>query len=574
MARFRELLRWQTAATVLGYLLGIALVAAPLALEQSLENVRFADRLGTVPVEVSICHNGYSSLDTGILGTIYLRRTGSFGFGACVRATQPPEAGDTLSSYIDESFVQRNAELIEHPSEIASAYAHAFTRAFWHEFWRNEGVLGALGILVVIAFRRTTGSGIDDRLPWWGRRLGHRLAPWPRVRAVLWPTLVVIVGTTASAAYAGHEFRTWSGTASVGTTYALPQVSDLSFSSPQTREIAGQVQPFIQKNTERLKAEAEDYEDEAASTFEPALAATGDTLKPRDGEKIVLAEADPQGSNVGTAVRKRLYPMLEDQLGTDSIALRTISGDITSNGAVAESGFVKAEARSSGDITTVAVSGDHDSDRTVDQMKEYGMKNPDLKTIDVAGFRVSVANDPEYKTFFGGSVTNPSGVSEAQLGEKMREVVDPTEPGIVIFHQPDAAKAYLDISNINVLEGTLGHETTPWDDGIPDVPPGTVDVGHSHRSVGPFVLWNTDSGTTTWTVVDRLGTSGGAENSPTFNRFSTPFSVPLKPISFRIQYFDEKSGLQTGYATITVDLTGHATISERTDVGLPVTSVE
>jgi hypothetical protein len=574
MARFRDLLRWQVAAKVIGYLLGIGIVAAPLALEQSLEQVRFDDQLGTVPVQVSICHNGYSSLDTGILGTVYLRRTGSFGFGACVRATQPPEAGDSLTSYIDESFIQRNAELINHPSQIAAAYAHAFTREFWREFWRNEAVLGALGVLVVIAFRRTTGSGEEDRMPWWGRRLAGRLTPWPKVRVVLWPTLVVVVGVTASTAYAGHEFRTWSGTAPVGTTYTISEVPDLSFSSPQTREIASQVQPFIKKNTERIEQAATDYEEESASTFSAALAATGDTLKPRDGERIVLAEADPQGSFVGTAVRKRLYPILLGQLGAESIALRTIAGDITSNGAVAESAFVKGEARSSGDIPTVAVSGDHDSDRTVDQMKEYGMLNPDLRTTDVGGFGVSVANDPEYKTFFGGSVTNPSGVTEAQLGEKMRKVVDPDETGIVIFHQPDAAKAYLGISDINDLDSTLGHERTPWDDGIPDVAPGTVDMGHSHRSVGPFVVWNTDTDKTTWTVVDRLGTSGGAENSPTFNRFSTPFSVPLKPISFRLQYFDEKSGLQTGYATITVDLAGQGSISARTDVGLPISSVE
>lgn len=73
--------------------------------------------------------------------------------------------------------------------------------------------------------------------------------------------------------------------------------------------------------------------------------------------------------------------------------------------------------------------------------------------------------------------------------------------------------------------------------------------------------------------MDRLGTSGGAENSPTFNRFSTPTSVPLKPIDVRLQFFDTETGLQTGYASLRIDLTGTATLSVRTDVGLPIDQV-
>jgi hypothetical protein len=83
------------------------------------------------------------------------------------------------------------------------------------------------------------------------------------------------------------------------------------------------------------------------------------------------------------------------------------------------------------------------------------------------------------------------------------------------------------------------------------------------------VVWNTDGGRVTWTVVDQLGTAGGVENAPTFSRFSTPFSAPLKPLMVRLQYVDVKSGLQTGYVTVQCELDARCSISGRVDVGRP-----
>ena len=70
-------------------------------------------------------------------------------------------------------------------------------------------------------------------------------------------------------------------------------------------------------------------------------------------------------------------------------------------------------------------------------------------------------------------------------------------------------------------------------------------------------------------MVSQLGTSGGVEENPTFNRFSTPFSVPLKEVSVRLSYVDEDTGLQTGYASIVIGTDGEASVEERVDVGLP-----
>jgi hypothetical protein len=43
----------------------------------------------------------------------------------------------------------------------------------------------------------------------------------------------------------------------------------------------------------------------------------------------------------------------------------------------------------------------------------------------------------------------------------------------------------------------------------------------------------------------------------------------LKPLTVRLQYLDVQSGLETGYATISCNLDGDCTISDRVDVGIP-----
>jgi hypothetical protein len=340
-------------------------------------------------------------------------------------------------------------------------------------------------------------------------------------------------------------------------------------------EIVSQVRPFITKNTQRIDAAADQYEATARTTLAEAVRQQALSLAPRPGETMVLGEADPQGSFVGVHVRQTLYADLVETLGKDAISLRTIAGDVTSNGTVAESAYVKAESKVAPDIPVVAAAGDHDSVNTWKQLKSAGFADPDLATAEVGGLPVAVANDREHKTLFGGSITNPTGVSEEQLGQQLRDKVGDhfaDRGGIVVVHQPRALAAYLGLDSMATLSDrpqTPAERTTPYDDGIKDVPPGIAEYGHLHQAAGPWVVWNTDQGQVTWTVVDQLGTAGGVENTPTFSRFSTPFSAPLKPLMVRLQYVDVKSGLETGYATVQCDLDAKCSISGRIDVGLP-----
>jgi hypothetical protein len=551
------------------YALVAAVAALPLAAERAVEHAAFHDRVGSFPVRVTLARNGTTTFDTGVLGRVYWDQTGKAGLGLNLRSTGPPVAGGTLSSYATPKFLRANAAFVDDPDAVADLYARELRGQVVSAALRYEAVAAVGGGLVLVLVFRGAAPPVPARLR-------SRVARG----AVRTGYGVVAVGLSAGVAW--QFLGTWPGASPVGSSYPMPDEPRLSFSSPQTREIAQQIQPFIDKNTARIRERTDRFVATSADNLRATLPAYGATLRPREGERVVLSEADPQGSQVATRARHELYPLLEELIGEDAIAVRTISGDLTSNGTVAEQDFVRAETEASGDIPTVVVKGDHDTRTTVEQLDELGVTTLDLEVDEVGGLRLAGAADPAFKALFGGLVRNPSGVTEPELGEALRKVVDElvedevaddVEDGSVgvdvLLHQPRAAAGYLGISLTADLAGAIGHETTPYDDGIPDVPPGMINVGHLHDASGPWVIWNTDGGQTTWTVVSQLGTSGGVEENPTFNRFSTPFSAPLKAISVRLAYVNADTGLQTGYASVVIAPNGSVVVEDRVEVGLP-----
>jgi hypothetical protein len=379
----------------------------------------------------------------------------------------------------------------------------------------------------------------------------------------------------ASTGLAALQHQAWKGTEEPGRLYPMTQVPGLSFDSAQILEVAQQVQHFIDTNVTRLKQRAEGYQRLVEASIANGVPASAAELEPREGERIVVVEGDPQGSEVGTEARRVLYEELVEVLGEESLLARTISGDVTSNGTVAERPFVEDEVAASGDLPVVAVKGDHDSAATVEQLTNAGAEVPDREVVEVRGLRFAGGADPEFKSLFGGSVSNPSGVTPTERGEQVRAAVeedDPAQAVRVLVHQNESALGYLGLDDMDSLRaqsdpGDDATFTRPRDDGIPDVPPGSLTYGHWHESAGPWIIWNTDGDEVTWTLVDQVGTSGGVEEAPTFNRFSTPYSPPLKPVQLRLHYTDTETGLVTGFVSIELSTVGELRISRRTDVG-------
>ena len=539
-----------------GYLVVAALVALPVCVQRAVEHAEFADQLGTFPVAVSLSHNGYSTVDTGLMGDVYWERTGAGGFGARIEVTGPPEAGGTLSSYVTPRFLRTNAAFVNDPGEVARVYGAELRADMVRRTVLYTTVAALIGGLLLVALFR----GRPPPLP--------GVLRTNRGRRAAGGAAYVAVALAGSVGIAAVLFARWEGADPVEDNYAMPGIDALSFSSPQTREVAQQIRPFVEKNTTRIRERADQFHDTAVSELERTVPVLAEDLVPREGEVVVLAEADPQGSRVATGVRVELYRLLDDALG-DTVVLRTISGDVSSNGTVAEAGFVQAEATASPEVATVAVKGDHDSPTTVTQLEEGGVTVLDRATAEVGGLTVAGAADPAFKTLFGGSVVNDTGITEHERGEQLREAVPVDGPVLVLVHQPATAAGFLGLSSISDMEATQRGVRRPAEDGIADLPPGIVNVGHRHDQEPPRVVWNTDGDLVTWTVINQLGTSGGVEETPTFNRFSTPFSTPLKAMTVQLQYVQAESGLQTGYASIAISPDGTVAVEARTDLGLP-----
>ena len=106
--------------------LGAALAALPVVAEQAVERVSVQDAIGTLPVDMSLCRQGGSTLETGVLGDVHWREPGPWGFGVRARVTVPPLAGGTLASYVDREFIRANVEFIQDPEVAVAAYAGEF----------------------------------------------------------------------------------------------------------------------------------------------------------------------------------------------------------------------------------------------------------------------------------------------------------------------------------------------------------------------------------------------------------------------------------------------------------------
>lgn len=129
-------------------------------------------------MEVALAHNGVSTFDTGILGRLYWDRTGAAGFGAIVRATGPPEAGGTLSSYVDPTFVEVNAQFINDPEEVARGWGSELREQVGRRFLHLElGAFLAGGLLLTLIFRARAPSSTTPRVPASGRAPGSVSGP-------------------------------------------------------------------------------------------------------------------------------------------------------------------------------------------------------------------------------------------------------------------------------------------------------------------------------------------------------------------------------------------------------------
>jgi hypothetical protein len=132
--------------------------------------------------------------------------------------------------------------------------------------------------------------------------------------------------------------------------------------------------------------------------------------------------------------------------------------------------------------------------------------------------------------------------TEAELGERMRQVATGRNVDVLLVHQPAAARMITE---------------------SPNPPAKLIAWGHMHSQAGPQVILHDDG---SWTVAIQLGTAGGVA-APTITSFSTPFSPPRTSADGYFFFRDRATGLITGVQPVHCLPDGTVIIDDRIPTG-------
>jgi hypothetical protein len=543
---------------VLG-LVASAVISLPLALERGIERTQIRDSIGLVPAQLTLTGSSDSELRLGLLGTI--RIPVSRGpVGISVTADGPPSSpsgGDGIASYFSPQMLEVYGGLFHDPEKAVRGYVDQLGDELQRQVLSAELFYAVLGGGILAGASYLVNPALIRRL---GR---HPLRP-----AAAGVTLALLTSTGV----AFVEFRQWASgpdDVSPAAVYPLPSLDGTRAQgavtdSPVLRLAIEDAVPKIETLIDRQESRTRDFTADAARQL---VANQWAMAAPREGELAVMMQSDMHCNAAMIALQRRVVELLEGRYGKGTVSLLAISGDLTTNGTAAEAGCIADEAAVAGDAPVAAVTGNHDSDTSVRQMKAARMKVLTGSTESLAGITVLGAGDPNRTELFGLTASRGDQTEES-VGAAMYRAAVADHPDLVLLHEGYAVQSFLGsgVTDMRTFLDQRGSATRWWADGIRDLPTAAVFYGHWHRDIPPRVVWNSDG---TWTLVMELNTSGGAIGAPTMNHFSTPWSQPQQLASFPMVFKDQERGRVTGYQLYAFAPDGTVTISPRVDVGTP-----
>ncbi|MBS46092.1 MAG: hypothetical protein CMH83_23520 [Nocardioides sp.] len=543
-----------------------AVVALPLALAWGLLRTEVEATVGTAPVTLTPTVSGTSELRLGLAGTIYVPQArGPLGLSVAVDGPGDPGAGSgDLADYVSPAMLRLYTGLFRDPAAAVDGYVDLVTAELRRQVVTAEVVLALVG---------GTGAWLLGGL------LPRRREVTRRGLRTVGAVGLALVTTTGLAVVAVRGEATTAGSGTYPLTALRGTALDGSTTdSPIVRAIAGGALRKSQALLARQEERAAQFRADAIASVE---AQTDLMDGPREGETAVLVQSDMHCNTTMIAFQRRVVELLREQHGGDVPALMAVTGDLTTNGTAAERTCIDAEAGIAGDAPVVAVTGNHESGTSEDQMRDAGMTVLDGDTATVGGVRVLGDGDPARSELFGDTRLRGT-ETQAEVGARLRGVAEDAgddRPSLLLVHEAYAAAGFLDVDDVRPVladaydletsGGRLEPDADPDADGVPDVPAGVVLYGHWHRDVPPRLLTNSDG---TWSLLMELDTSGGAIDEPTISSFSVPWGQPQQSASFPVLFLDDESGLVTGYQRYTVDTDATVTVSSRVEVG-PVTGL-
>jgi hypothetical protein len=531
-----------------------ALLGAPVALSWAVTHTSVQGHVGTTPATFTLTTSGHSELRLGIAGTVFMPVSqGPVGVVATVDGPGDPGAGDgDLASYVRPEMLQLYTGLFHNPEEAVQEYVDLVVGDFWRRLLVAELVVAGAGGLVLFALLSV--FPIRELLA------GHR----PKLRAAV-ACGVVLSATTALAVIQltadDRDTRPEDGV------YKLPALDDTiaagsTTNSPVLRALSGGALAKARQLLQRQEDQERAYRAAASGALQARAAQmTG----PRPGEIAVMMQSDMHCNTTMIRLQRLVVSMLREQYGEDVPSLLAITGDLTTNGTPAEGSCIKSEAAIAEGGPVAAVTGNHESDVSEQQMRGAGMAVLDGAVEEVGGVSVLGDGDPSRSEFFGDTRLRGD-ETQQDMGARLHEEAENNRPDLVIVHEAYAAQAFLDVGPMRAFLEAAGSNRAPYEDDVRDAPASAVFYGHWHRSVDPRVVWNSDG---TWTLVMELDTSGGAIGSPTPGNFSTPWSRPQQQASFPVIFLDAESRMVTGYQVYRFATDATVAVLPRVDVGPP-----
>ena len=530
-------------------------LGAPLALSWALTHTEVVSQIGTSPTTFSLSTGGISEVRLGIAGTVFVPESqGAVGIVATVIGPGDPGAGDgDLANYVRPEMVELYAGLFHHPEQAVDEVVRLVEQEFRHQLLVAESAVAGVGgaLLFVLSYLLPWPRGLS------GRRTALRLGS----------AALLLVTASGALAWVQVQART-TGSGATSGTYELPVFDGTlaegsTTDSPVLRAVLGGAIAKAQVLVERQEAAVAAYRDLAsANLVDQAEAMEG----PREGELAVLMQSDMHCNLAMIDLQAQVVSQLREQHGADALSLLAVTGDLTTNGTAAEGSCIRDEAAIARDVPVTAITGNHESAVSVQQMVQAGMSVLDGATEEINGVRVLGDGDPSRTELFGGSSLRGQETQHGQ-GRRLHDVAaDGGAPDLVLVHEGYAAAAFLGVEDMRDFFESPTSLVEPVEDEVDDVPAAAVLYGHWHRSVQPRVAWNSDG---TWTFVMELDTSGGTVATSTLGNFSTPWSPPRQPASFPVLFLDTETRLVTGYQLYRFDIDATVAVQARVDVGAP-----
>ncbi|MCD4532769.1 metallophosphoesterase [Nocardioides sp. cx-169] len=541
------------AVRVLVSVLLAGLVGSPLAVAWALTHTQVQSHIGTSPTTFSLTTRGHSELRLGIAGTVFVPQSrGGVGVVATVEGPGDPGAGSgDLAAYVRPEMLALYTGLFHDPAAAVQEYVDLVEQEFRHQLLVALAVVAGGGGALLL--------GLRSLLP-------VRPAASRRERLTR-GSLALVLALSTSGAVAWLQLDTSdAGTARADGPYALPALDGSlaegsTTNSPVLRALLGGAVAKAKVLVERQEESVAAYREQAqASLDDQADAIEG----PEDGELAVLMQSDMHCNATMIGLQSRVASLLREEHGDDALRMLAIAGDLTTNGTAAEGTCIRDEAAIGGDLPVVAITGNHETELSAQQMAGAGMTVLAGGAEDVADVRVLGDGDPSRTELFGGSSPRGDETQQDQGARLYDEAADGDRPDLVLMHEGYAAAAFLGVDDVRAFFAEPTSLVDPVEDDVRDLPAGAVFYGHWHRSVEPRVVWNSDG---TWTFVMELNTSGGAVAASTINSFSTPWSPPQQEASFPVVFMDAETRLVTGYQLYRFLVDGTAVIEPRADVG-------